>query len=85
MGCRGGGAGVAVVPSDVGGAEARGRREHGNEALRDGRVLVRDGERVVTVSIAMGFAPFDSAESLEDVLRNADTAMYRTKRTAVNG
>ncbi|MEI6244168.1 MAG: GGDEF domain-containing protein [Acidobacteriota bacterium] len=63
--------------------EARSRLAVVNEQLRD--VELPDGAGTVSVSVSMGFAPFDSAQSLEEVIRVADTAMYGTKRGALNG
>jgi diguanylate cyclase (GGDEF)-like protein len=57
--------------------DARLRLGHVNERLR--AVELPDGQ-TVAISVSMGFAAFDSAESLDDVIRVADTAMYGVKR-----
>lgn len=62
--------------------EARNRLAIVNEQLRSVRVPGTD--TTVCVSVSMGFAAFDSAESLEEVIRVADSAMYGTKRSVVN-
>ena len=49
-----------------------------NEQLRD--VALPDHVTTVSVSVSMGFASFDSAKSLDEVIRVADSAMYGTKR-----
>lgn len=75
---RWGGDEFLVLLLGVGESDARARMTVVNEHLRD--VRVHSGESSVSVSVSMGFAPFDSAESLDDVIRVADSAMYGTKR-----
>jgi diguanylate cyclase (GGDEF)-like protein len=60
---------------------ARARLAGVNERLRD--VGIPGGDGTATVSISMGYAGFDSAESLDDVIRVADSAMYGTKKKIV--
>ncbi len=62
--------------------EARTRLRVVNEQLRT--VLLPGAEAAVPVSVSMGFATFDSAKSLDGVIRLADTAMYGTKRNPLN-
>ncbi len=64
-------------------ADARTRLTVVNEQLRN--VHLPGVDDAVTLSVSIGFASFDSAESLDEVIRVADTAMYRTKRNAVLG
>jgi diguanylate cyclase (GGDEF)-like protein len=59
-------------------SEARRRMGDVNELLRG--VQQPDAEHPMTVSMSMGFAHFTSAESLDEVIRVADTAMYGHKR-----
>lgn len=63
--------------------EARVRLEGVKEHLRDVPLPGDDGG-TITVSVSMGFAEFDSAQSLDEVIRVADSAMYGTKRNAAN-
>ena len=63
--------------------EARARLSVVNEQLRE--VAVPDGGPTIAVSVSMGFAAFDSAKSLDEVIRVADSAMYGTKRSVGNG
>lgn len=60
--------------------QARQRLGQVNDRLR--HVELPDGH-VVAVSVSMGFAAFDSAESLDGVIRVADTAMYGNKVRSV--
>ena len=62
--------------------DARARLKVVNEQLRDIRLPGVDA--AVSLSVSVGFASFDSAESLDEVIRVADSAMYRTKRSVVN-
>jgi diguanylate cyclase (GGDEF)-like protein len=78
---RWGGDEFLVLLVNVSEVDARQRLARVNESLRDVRMPLRDGDTSVTVSISMGFAPFDSAQSLDDVIRVADSAMYGTKRS----
>lgn len=48
-------------------------------------VCLPNGAGTIPVSVSMGFASFDSVQSLDDVIRVADTAMYGAKRRALNG
>jgi diguanylate cyclase (GGDEF)-like protein len=64
--------------------EARIRLSVVNEHLRE-VALSGTGGLTVSVSVSMGFASFDSAASLDEVIRVADTAMYGTKRSVDNG
>ena len=64
--------------------EARIRLSVVNEHLRE-VALSGTGGMTVSVSVSMGFASFDSAASLDEVIRVADTAMYGTKRHVGNG
>jgi diguanylate cyclase (GGDEF)-like protein len=59
-------------------ADARRRLSNVNDLLRDIHIAGTGG--TMTVSISMGFAAFNSAESLDEVIRVADTAMYGHKR-----
>jgi diguanylate cyclase (GGDEF)-like protein len=58
--------------------DARRRLANVNDLLRDIHIAGTGG--TMTVSISMGFAAFNSAESLDEVIRVADTAMYGHKR-----
>lgn len=58
--------------------DARKRLSGVNDLLRDIHLPVTDV--AMTVSVSMGFAAFNSAESLDEVIRVADTAMYGHKR-----
>jgi diguanylate cyclase (GGDEF)-like protein len=60
--------------------DARLRLGQVNERLR--AVELPDGQ-TIGISISMGFAAFDSAESLDEVIRVADTAMYGNKSSAI--
>ena len=62
--------------------EARTRLGIVNDQLRT--VSVPGSAETLSVSVSMGFASFDSAKSLDDVIRVADTAMYGTKRNATS-
>jgi len=64
--------------------EARVRLAGVNEHLRDVPLPGGDGG-TIAVSVSMGFAPFDSAQSLDEVIRVADSAMYGTKRNGEHG
>ena len=59
-------------------ADARKRLSNVNDLLRDIHIAGTSGG--MTVSVSMGFAAFNSAESLDEVIRVADTAMYGHKR-----
>jgi GGDEF domain-containing protein len=59
-------------------ADARARLDGVNQALR-GLEIVGLTE-AIDVSVTFGYAPFDSAGSLEEVIAVADTAMYGRKR-----
>lgn len=59
-------------------SEARRRMADVNDLLRG--VQQPDAEHPMTVAMSMGFAHFTSAESLDEVIRLADTAMYGHKR-----
>jgi diguanylate cyclase (GGDEF)-like protein len=61
-------------------ADARARLAIVNDQLH--AVSLPGGVVAVSVSVSMGFASFDSAKSLDEVIRVADTAMYGTKRDA---
>jgi diguanylate cyclase (GGDEF)-like protein len=58
--------------------DARRRLSGVNDLLRDINLPQAGG--TMTVSVSMGFAAFNSAESLDDVIRVADSAMYGHKR-----
>ncbi len=58
--------------------DARKRLSGVNDLLRD--INLPGGAGTMTVSVSMGFAAFNSAESLDEVIRVADTAMYGHKR-----
>lgn len=64
--------------------DARKRLTVVNEQLRTVSLPCGDEQVPVSVSVAMGFAAFDSAASLDEVIRVADTAMYGTKRAGVS-
>lgn len=76
---RWGGDEFLVLLVNVSELDARNRLTGVNEQLR--AVALQGVDAQIAVSVSMGFAPFDSAESLDDVIRVADTAMYGTKRT----
>jgi diguanylate cyclase (GGDEF)-like protein len=59
-------------------ADARAHLDSLNHSLR--RVAIHGVAEPVDVSVAIGFAPFNSAGSLEEVIALADTAMYGRKR-----
>jgi diguanylate cyclase (GGDEF)-like protein len=75
---RWGGDEFLVLLLGVSEADARKRLAGVNNELRDVRGGAHEGG--MTVSVSMGFAPFNSVESLDEVIRVADTAMYGTKR-----
>ena len=58
--------------------DARKRLSGVNDLLRD--IHLPGTREAMTVSVSMGFAAFSSAETLDDVIRVADTAMYGHKR-----
>jgi diguanylate cyclase (GGDEF)-like protein len=58
--------------------DARRRLSGVNDLLRG--IQLPGGVGTMTVSVSMGFAAFNSAESLDEVIRVADTAMYGHKR-----
>lgn len=58
--------------------DARRRLSGANDLLRD--IHLAGTGSAMTVSVSMGFAAFNSAESLDEVIRVADTAMYGHKR-----
>ena len=58
--------------------DARKRLSGVNDLLRDIHLPGNTG--TMTVSVSMGFAAFNSAQSLDEVIRVADTAMYGHKR-----
>lgn len=58
--------------------DARRRLSGVNDLLRD--IHLAGTGSAMTVSVSMGFAAFNSAESLDEVIRVADTAMYGHKR-----
>ena len=60
-------------------ADARARLDGVNQTLR-GLGIVGLAEPI-DVSVTFGYAPFDSASTLEEVIAVADTAMYGRKRT----
>ena len=75
---RWGGDEFLVLLSRIAEGDARVRLADVNERLR--AVAVPGREEAVSVSVAMGFAPFDSSASLDAVIRVADEAMYGRKR-----
>lgn len=75
---RWGGDEFLVLLLGVSEADARRRLAEVNDLLR-GVALHGSGDSM-TVSVSMGFAAFNSAESLDEVIRVADTAMYGHKR-----
>jgi diguanylate cyclase (GGDEF)-like protein len=76
---RWGGDEFLVLLIGVSEADARAHLDGVNESLQ--RVAVRGVAEPVDVSVSLGYAPFDSAGSLEEVIALADTAMYGRKRT----
>jgi diguanylate cyclase (GGDEF)-like protein len=58
--------------------DARRRLANVNDHLRD--IKMPGVDTTMTVSVSMGFAAFNSAESLDEVIRVADSAMYGHKR-----
>jgi len=62
-------------------ADARARLENVNDSLR--RTIISGALQPVDVSVAVGYAPFESAATLEEVIALADTAMYGRKRAGV--
>lgn len=60
-------------------AEARERLDAINHMLR--RLSVAGIPDPVDVTVSVGYAPFDSASSLDEVIGIADSAMYGKKRT----
>jgi len=52
-----------------------------NDSLR--RTIISGALQPVDVSVAVGYAPFESAATLEEVIALADTAMYGRKRAGV--
>ena len=79
---RWGGDEFLILLINVGELDARSRLTVVNEQLRC--VRLHDSDESVSVTVSMGFAPFDSAASLDDVIRVADNAMYGTKRSVVS-
>jgi diguanylate cyclase (GGDEF)-like protein len=77
---RWGGDEFLVLLLNVSELDARQRLSVVNEQLRAVHMPLGDAE--VVVSVSMGFASFDSGESLEEVIRVADSAMYGTKRAS---
>ena len=59
-------------------SDARSRLDDVNQSLR-GLVIAGTAEPV-DVSVTLGYASFDSAASLDEVIAIADTAMYNRKR-----
>lgn len=78
---RWGGDEFLVLLLNVSELDARQRLSVVNEQLRAVRMPLGDAE--VMVSVSMGFASFDSGESLDEVIRVADSAMYGTKRAGI--
>lgn len=62
-------------------SDARSRLDGVNASLRG--LSIAGVAEPVDVSVSLGYAPFDSAASLEEVIAIADTAMYDRKRTAM--
>jgi diguanylate cyclase (GGDEF)-like protein len=62
-------------------ADARARLEIVNGILR--RTIITGVPQPVDVSVALGYASFESAAALEEVVALADTAMYGRKRAGV--
>ena len=60
-------------------SEARARLDVVNQSLR--QIAIAGVPKPVDVSVSVGYAPFDSAASLDEVIAVADTAMYDRKRT----
>ena len=60
-------------------SDARARLDPLNLSLRWTRIPGVD--EPVDISVSVGYAPFESAASLDDVIALADTAMYEKKRT----
>ena len=75
---RWGGDEFLVLLLGVSEADARRRLSGVNDLLRDIHLPGTGG--TMTVSVSMGFAAFNSAQSLDEVIRVADTAMYGHKR-----
>ena len=63
-------------------AEARARLNGLNQQLR--RTQIPGVPKLVDVSVTVGFAAFDSASSLDEVIALADTAMYGGKRAVID-
>jgi diguanylate cyclase (GGDEF)-like protein len=80
---RWGGDEFLVLLLGVAEADARRRLAGVNDELRHVQVHDDGADLGLTVSISMGFAAFNSAASLDDVIRVADTAMYGIKRRRI--
>jgi diguanylate cyclase len=76
---RWGGDEFLVLVIGVSEGDARARLDGVNDRLR--RLEISGADRPVDVSVSLGYAPFDSAAALEDVIVQADSAMYDRKRT----
>ncbi len=75
---RWGGDEFLVLLIGVNEAQARERLANVNERLK--QTPVGSGAVLIDVSVSIGFAPFDSATSLDQVIALADEAMYSRKR-----
>lgn len=79
-----GGDEFAILLSQVNGAEGCERVARGILAAITEPTQVRGGELVITSSIGITLAPLDG-QSYEELLKNADMAMYRAKKAGRNG
>jgi diguanylate cyclase len=61
-------------------SEAHARLDHLDIPLR--WTAIAGIQEPVSISVSVGYAPFESAASLDEVIALADTAMYGKKRTA---
>jgi diguanylate cyclase (GGDEF)-like protein len=59
--------------------EARERLDDLNQSLK--QMTITGVSEPVDISVTVGYAPFESAASLDEVIALADTAMYRRKKT----
>lgn len=77
--CRYGGEEFAIVMAGVDTAEAAARSEHLRAAIRDSEVDWH-GQPLGTITVSFGVATYPHhADSKADLLRAADTALYRAK------
>ncbi|HUO53525.1 MAG TPA: diguanylate cyclase, partial [Rhodoblastus sp.] len=82
--CRMGGEEFVVVMADTRLETAQVVGERIRAAVAGAPFLVRDGDRVIPITVSIGVANSTGGESAETLLRRADQALYHSKNSGRN-